>query len=102
MNPGLRAGTLELISPRSSLKRVADADESSAISYEQCAADHSDLLEIYQELQFAELLLIEANVGSYFRQKPRKICRSFCRFCKRSHRQRGCADSISVRSPRRP
>jgi len=61
MNPGLRAGTLELISPRSSLKRVADTDESSAISYEQRAADHS-ALEIYQELQFAELLRSERRL----------------------------------------
>lgn len=32
MNPGLRAGALELISSRSSLKHVTDLDESSAIN----------------------------------------------------------------------
>lgn len=56
MNPGLRVGTLELISPRSSLKHVTDSDESSATSYDQRADDHSDLLEVYRGLHSASNL----------------------------------------------
>jgi len=47
MNPGLRAGTLELISSRSSLKHVTDSDGNSAINCDQRASDHRDLSKIY-------------------------------------------------------
>ena len=50
MNPGLRAGTLELISSRSSLKHVTDSDESSTINCDQRASDHKGFSKIYQEL----------------------------------------------------
>jgi len=47
MNPGLRAGTLKLISSRSSLKHVTDSDESLTINCDQRASDYRDLSKIY-------------------------------------------------------
>lgn len=58
MNPGLRAGTLELISSRSSLKHVTDSDESSTINCDQRASDHRDLSKIYQGLNPTSNLLV--------------------------------------------
>lgn len=54
MNPGLRAGTLELISSRSSLKHVTDSDE----NCDQHASDHRDLSKIYQGLNPTNNLLV--------------------------------------------
>lgn len=47
MNPGLHAGTLELINSWSSLKHVTDSDESLTINCDQRASDHRDLSKIY-------------------------------------------------------
>jgi len=57
MNPGLRTGTLELISSRSSLKHVTDSDENSTINCDQRASDHRDFSKIYQGLNPSNLLV---------------------------------------------
>jgi len=57
MNPGLRTGTLELISSRSSLKHVTDSDESSTINCDQRAGDQRDFSKIYQGLNSSNLVV---------------------------------------------